>query len=737
MKTFTLSFSLETAASAQVLSDALFFFVGHTSLPTYSAIISSNPNFVPSGYNIVFQIYTASDGRLTAQPGIYLVRNNAVLQYSSNVSWFNSTTTALMPSSIRIAYARGITSTWVVSVNGKNVITYSDNNNPNWITNITSTSYWGVCAWNGGGSENVTISNVQLTTTPVPFYPVESTSLLCDPALSCYYRFDIGDATNTLLSNYASGKAVFDATLSSTGLLSTASYMVGYSSLFLTATSSQYVTLPSYTILPISAINNGMTFSCWFKSNGSAKYSRLFDMARADAHVLAYMDTTSLTLYMYTNSAVTYQTYTNASINNNTTWYHMVWVLTSTAWVLYINGVAVNTTGAASSYYPATGNYPTFYIGKSNNSSDPYYNGYIDDFRVYNRALSATEAMSIYGYIKTQLVTSMTSNGTISGNAATQVTPTFTALATGGSGIYTYSWSYSGGNVSSMSANTSTSASTYFTAITSSAMTSTTTLICTITDTITGYIGVATGTVTWVQWNYPFTVPGISLWLDGADPYGNSTLPTNGAILSTWTDKSNNGRHATGVGSPVITTSAVNGLSCANMNGGNWFTSSIASGTFSSYLNVFFVYKVNGSVSFYAPWTRSSGATGAPFEQYSENRYIGGTWFTSTWNHASATSTTLMTQMQNVSGRTFYEYLNGSTSAAASSTASGSDTASTFYIGTRGDTVTRFNGYMCEIIVVNASVSLSVQQKIEGYLAWKWGVRTSLPTSHPYYSTAP
>ena len=234
----------------------------------------------------------------------------------------------------------------------------------------------------------------------------------------------------------------------------------------------------------------------------------------------------------------------------------------------------------------------------------------------------------------------------------------------------------------------------------------------------------------------PSSITGITLWLDGADPNANGFTPSAGT-LSSWKDKSGNNYHATGVNSPQIVTSAVNGLSAVSLNGSNWLTSSIAASTFSSYLNVFFVYKVNGSVSFYAPWTRSSGATGAPFDQYSENRYIGGTWFTSTWNHASATSTTLMTQMQNVSGSTFYEYLNGSTSAAASSTASGSDTASTFYIGTRGDTVTRFNGYMCEIIVVNASVSLSVQQKIEGYLAWKWGVRTSLPTSHPYYSTAP
>jgi hypothetical protein len=42
-----------------------------------------------------------------------------------------------------------------------------------------------------------------------------------------------------------------------------------------------------------------------------------------------------------------------------------------------------------------------------------------------------------------------------------------------------------------------------------------------------------------------------------------------------------------------------------------------------------------------------------------------------------------------------------------------------------------------EIIIYNSVLSTAQIQKIEGYLAWKWGIQTSLPANHPYYSVKP
>ena len=47
-----------------------------------------------------------------------------------------------------------------------------------------------------------------------------------------------------------------------------------------------------------------------------------------------------------------------------------------------------------------------------------------------------------------------------------------------------------------------------------------------------------------------------------------------------------------------------------------------------------------------------------------------------------------------------------------------------------------FDGFIGEIIIIN-SVEDSDRQKIEGYLAHKWGLTANLPADHPYKSNAP
>jgi hypothetical protein len=45
--------------------------------------------------------------------------------------------------------------------------------------------------------------------------------------------------------------------------------------------------------------------------------------------------------------------------------------------------------------------------------------------------------------------------------------------------------------------------------------------------------------------------------------------------------------------------------------------------------------------------------------------------------------------------------------------------------------------YPFEILMFNQYLDNTDRQKIEGYLAWKWGLQASLPIGHPYKSAAP
>ena len=45
------------------------------------------------------------------------------------------------------------------------------------------------------------------------------------------------------------------------------------------------------------------------------------------------------------------------------------------------------------------------------------------------------------------------------------------------------------------------------------------------------------------------------------------------------------------------------------------------------------------------------------------------------------------------------------------------------------------NAYYYEVLVYNTVLSVTQRQQIEGYLAWKWGLQGSLPSTHPYKNT--
>jgi hypothetical protein len=48
-----------------------------------------------------------------------------------------------------------------------------------------------------------------------------------------------------------------------------------------------------------------------------------------------------------------------------------------------------------------------------------------------------------------------------------------------------------------------------------------------------------------------------------------------------------------------------------------------------------------------------------------------------------------------------------------------------------------FEGYFHEFVAFRYALTDQAIYQIEGYLAWKWGLQTSLPTTHPYYKIRP
>jgi hypothetical protein len=218
--------------------------------------------------------------------------------------------------------------------------------------------------------------------------------------LSAYFPFELSDQNGTTLLNNATN--AYEATLYGGATVSNADYKVGGSSLYLNSASSQYVQTANFT-----PTTNGLTFSFWYRSNANPSWGRIFDFgngANVD-NILCSPNGDNLNKLgfrcNYKSDPNTNNFYlTDISSYNDNVWRHVVWTLTYAAagsatsvWNIYINGIykATNT-----HYYPETAITRTqCYLGKSN-WADPYYNGYIDDFRIYNRVLSSSEIHNIY-----------------------------------------------------------------------------------------------------------------------------------------------------------------------------------------------------------------------------------------------------------------------------------------------------------------------------------------------------
>ena len=259
----------------------------------------------------------------------------------------------------------------------------------------------------------------------------------------------------------------------------------------------------------------------------------------------------------------------------------------------------------------------------------------------------------------------------------------------------------------------------------------------------------------------PSQIYGCSLWLDSADPNGVGTQPANGTGISTWIDKSGNGNHAvaytsiTSVATPTppsVVTKSLNGLPGLLFSG----SSGMRCLPFLTSPNSAVFYVVN-----------FSGSGGQPFIvwklKYSSylaikpgQLYVGvnnsGTYPTAGYD-AQATYTnsygtpyilgmTLSSSPASSSSYTFVGSINGTTTTTTGTSTSGNPSSCTDYVSIGCDSESGIAFYpmygtLYEVIIYNQGLSSGQRQQIEGYLAWKWGLQGSLPTTHPYYKYAP
>jgi hypothetical protein len=244
----------------------------------------------------------------------------------------------------------------------------------------------------------------------------------------------------------------------------------------------------------------------------------------------------------------------------------------------------------------------------------------------------------------------------------------------------------------------------------------------------------------------PLSLSGLQLWLDATD---SSSITLNSGNVSQWADKSpqgNNATQATAINQPAYATASVHGLAAVEFDGTDDFMDvtvpgigELSTGFFAWVIEPIAEGNTDGydpSIAFFASDQADLGAlhyikhnlTGASYPLYVPNvlPYDG-------FGSYSYGQEAMLSFEKNGSNAGVFK--NGNLEGAISRLPD-STTAAGLRLAMQPSPARNSNIRVCEVIACFGSVA-GDREKAEGYLAHKWGLAASLPSSHPYKDAAP
>jgi hypothetical protein len=236
----------------------------------------------------------------------------------------------------------------------------------------------------------------------------------------------------------------------------------------------------------------------------------------------------------------------------------------------------------------------------------------------------------------------------------------------------------------------------------------------------------------------PTLISGSQIWLDGADPAGNATLPSIGGNVSTWTDKSGNGLNGTATGTiPVFASGG--GIT---FSAGAYNTSYSSSLTNECLFVVFSYTRTSGTLSLVGQTgdgarllSLGAGASTAQLQSSVYNVALGALSPNTTVPINTIGLGELFTT--NSSMDIFYNGTSVGTPTAVTITSGRTSIIGGASTGGSINTSQYFGGIIYEVIGFTGQLTPSQRKRVEGYLAQKWGLHSFLPANHPYKTIAP
>ena len=236
-----------------------------------------------------------------------------------------------------------------------------------------------------------------------------------------------------------------------------------------------------------------------------------------------------------------------------------------------------------------------------------------------------------------------------------------------------------------------------------------------------------------------------AIWLDAAEA---STITLNSGAVETWNDKSGNTRHfsqSTATSRPTVVSASQNGLNTLSFDGSD---DHLNGPTSPEPCLIAAVAKTSTALTFRTIYgalspTGTAGdavyfQTGDPARTSTFARTSLSADFSATAGVVTSGSFFIMVGYHNITS--IVCRLNG-TPGSTDTTAANFKNLSTSIVGAgyfNDAKADYWPGEIGEVIVSsNLDTLLSTAQRVEGYLAHKWGLTAGLPADHPYKTVAP
>lgn len=215
---------------------------------------------------------------------------------------------------------------------------------------------------------SITVTNVNASTT-------ESTTL---PTPILYYDFE--DGSNAAIGESATA---YNVSFTKDGISGKACYLDGNTS---------YLKLPDNIE---KSLNDDFSITSWVKFDTLAYWMRIFDFGSDDSSY-AFLGLSSPNDLRYAQLTAKTEKEINMTAQGyikSDEWIHLSLVRESKVIKLYINGILTSESTSFGENTPSDIENASNYIGKSQFSADPYFNGHIDEFKVFDTSLSPLQVV--------------------------------------------------------------------------------------------------------------------------------------------------------------------------------------------------------------------------------------------------------------------------------------------------------------------------------------------------------